>query len=115
MSVIAQHGLYGFPSAAAPSSPAPAPAPPHLPHATAALHVSQAARPPPSSSAAEINASLPPPPRLCHVVVIFGPHGVGKGTVAEALCRKHGYAHVSFGELQLNLQCSCRCCCTLNA
>ena len=49
------------------------------------------------------------------MVVIFCPHGVGKGTVAEALCRKHGYAHVSFGELLLNLQCSRRCCCPLNA
>jgi hypothetical protein len=52
------------------------------------------------SIAAEINAQLMHGPlsRRCHVVVLFGAHGTGKGTIAQALCSTRGYKHVSFGE-----------------
>ncbi len=115
MSFIAQRRLYGFLSDAASSAPSDAtaatshPAPAKLPITAAAsaqplaVHVTQSqprvpvVPPTPESIAAEISDSLPTPPRKCHVVVLFGVHGVGKGTVADALCQKHGYAHVSFG------------------
>jgi hypothetical protein len=109
MSFIETKGLYGFPSKAALSAPVQA-MDAGLASTSAVLHVPAAAsqadevlrptRPSPLSPetiAAEISASLPPPPRRCHAVVLFGAHGVGKGAVTEALCRKHGYAHVSFG------------------
>jgi hypothetical protein len=50
--------------------------------------------------AADINAQLlhGPLDRRCHVVVLFGAHGTGKGTIAQALCSARGYKHVSFGE-----------------
>lgn len=110
MSFIAMQGLYGFPSEAAHSTPiqsgaaVPALTDVPLPAAAAAAHANEAPRQTrpsplaPETIAAEISASLPPPPRKCHAVVLFGAHGVGKGAVAEALCRKHGYAHVSFGK-----------------
>ncbi len=49
--------------------------------------------------AAEINDELMQVPlaRRCHVVVLFGTHGTGKGTVAQALCSARQYTHVSFG------------------
>lgn len=52
--------------------------------------------------AAEINQSLThsPPTRHCHIVVLFGAHGTGKGTVAQALCSRQGYQHVSFGDIK---------------
>jgi hypothetical protein len=50
--------------------------------------------------AAEINDELMQAPlaRRCHVIVLFGTHGTGKGTVAQALCSAHQYTHVSFGK-----------------
>ncbi len=56
--------------------------------------------------AAEINQSLThsPPTRHCHIVVLFGAHGTGKGTVAQALCSRQGYQHVSFGKLAFALK-----------
>lgn len=117
MSFIAMHGLYGFRSEAACSARVEAAM--HaagstiaaLPVAAAASIANEAARQTrvtpsaPETIAAEICESLVPPPRKCHVVVLFGAHGVGKGAVAEALCRKHGYAHVSFGMWCINSSC----------
>ena len=57
----------------------------------------------PQAIAAEINAELAHGPltRRCHVVVLFGAHGTGKGSVAEALCSRRNYKHVSFGACAL--------------
>jgi hypothetical protein len=54
----------------------------------------------PQDTAREINLELlqGPSTRRCHVVVLFGAHGTGKGTVAQALCSSQGYEHVSFGK-----------------
>jgi hypothetical protein len=54
----------------------------------------------PQDTAREINLELlqTPGTRRCHVVVLFGAHGTGKGTVAQALCGSQSYQHVSFGE-----------------
>ena len=120
MSVIAQRGLYGFPSqASSPSAQAvtavAVASAPHTAAAPAAAAGSHVPKPPhqsrpsppcPGTVAAEL-AALPSPPRKCHVVVLFGAHGVGKGAVAEALCRKHGYAHVSFGWCCIAALCCC--------
>jgi hypothetical protein len=99
MSFIADRSLYGFPSKTASSAlsdPAAAIAAAG-PAQLLASHPQPRPPPTPESIAAEISDSLPTPPRKCHVVVLFGVHGVGKGTVADALCQRHGYAHVSFG------------------
>ncbi len=62
----------------------------------------------PQAIAAEINAELAHGPltRRCHVVVFFGAHGTGKGSVAEALCSKRNYKHVSFGACTCGVRCS---------
>ena len=92
MSVIAQQGLYAFSSDAITPQQAVQLSRNHDVQAPPAAPQS------PATIAAQLSAELATPARKCHVVVLFGVHGVGKGTVAHALCRKHGYAHVSFGE-----------------
>lgn len=59
----------------------------------------------PQDTAREINLELLQggSTRRCHVVVLFGAHGTGKGTVAQALCSSQGYQHVSFGDIKRDI------------
>jgi hypothetical protein len=74
----------------------------HSPKAHGGPSKASAARTP-AAVATEINELLAhaPPARHCHIVVLFGAHGTGKGTVSESLCSRHGYEHVSFGKRAL--------------